>query len=76
MPTFTHLNSLSHQNAADTLSQTAMSASKPVKNTVLEELLRVMFYFLQDYEIENKQLRETLEEYNSEFAEVKNQGLQ
>lgn len=35
-----------------------------------------MFYFVQDYEIENKQLRETLEEYNSEFAEVKNQGLQ
>lgn len=29
----------------------------------------------QDYEIENKQLRETLEEYNSEFAEVKNQGI-
>ena len=49
---------------------------KPVENTVLEELLRVMFYFVQDYEIENKQLRETLEEYNSEFAEVKNQGLQ
>ncbi|XP_044174088.1 protein CASP-like isoform X2 [Acropora millepora] len=30
---------------------------------------------LQDYEIENKQLRETLEEYNSEFAEVKNQEV-
>ena len=28
----------------------------------------------QDYEIENKKLRETLEEYNTEFAEVKNQG--
>jgi len=27
-----------------------------------------------DLEIENKQLRETLEEYNHEFAEVKNQG--
>lgn len=25
-------------------------------------------------DIENKQLRETLEEYKSEFAEVKNQG--
>ena len=31
-------------------------------------------FCLQDYEIENKQLRETLEEYNTEFAEVKNQG--
>ncbi|CAH3149796.1 unnamed protein product [Porites lobata] len=30
---------------------------------------------LQDYEIENKQLRETLEEYNTEFAEVKNQEV-
>lgn len=29
---------------------------------------------MQDLEIENKQLRETLEEYNTEFAEVKNQG--
>ncbi|KAK0039894.1 protein CASP, partial [Biomphalaria pfeifferi] len=28
---------------------------------------------VQDLEIENRQLRETLEEYNHEFAEVKNQ---
>ena len=28
----------------------------------------------QDLELENKKLRETLEEYNNEFAEVKNQG--
>ena len=28
----------------------------------------------QDLEIENKKLRETLDEYNHEFAEVKNQG--
>lgn len=28
----------------------------------------------QDLEIENQKLRETLEEYNKEFAEVKNQG--
>lgn len=27
-----------------------------------------------DLEIENKQLRDTLDEYNHEFAEVKNQG--
>ncbi len=27
-----------------------------------------------DLEIENQQLRETLQEYNHEFAEVKNQG--
>ena len=28
----------------------------------------------EDLEIENQKLRETLEEYNHEFAEVKNQG--
>ena len=27
-----------------------------------------------DLELENQKLRETLEEYNNEFAEVKNQG--
>ena len=30
---------------------------------------------VSDLEIENKQLRETLDEYNHEFAEVKNQGI-
>jgi len=30
---------------------------------------------LSDFEIENTKLRETLAEYNSEFAEVKSQGL-
>lgn len=29
----------------------------------------------QDLEVENQKLRETLNEYNSEFAEVKNQGM-
>jgi len=29
----------------------------------------------QDLETENQQLRDRLEEYNSEFAEVKNQGI-
>ncbi len=29
----------------------------------------------QDHEIEVKQLRETLQEYNSEFAHVKNQEV-
>ena len=28
----------------------------------------------QDLDLENKKLRETLDEYNNEFAEVKNQG--
>jgi len=30
---------------------------------------------VQDLEMENRQLRDRLEEYNSEFAEVKNQGI-
>ena len=29
---------------------------------------------VSDLEIENKQLRETLHDYNTEFADVKNQG--
>lgn len=29
---------------------------------------------MHDIETENQKLRETLEEYNKEFAEVKNQG--
>jgi hypothetical protein len=34
-----------------------------------------LVFFLKDFEIENKKLRETLNEYNTEFAEVKNQGI-
>jgi rRNA pseudouridine-1189 N-methylase Emg1 (Nep1/Mra1 family) len=29
---------------------------------------------LNELELENKQLRDTLEEYNQEFASIKNQG--
>ena len=48
--------------------------SDPV--SVLEYALQVQkrAQRVQDLEIENKQLRETLAEYNHEFAEVKNQG--
>lgn len=44
--------------------------------TVLEyaSQLQKKAHRVSDLEIENKQLRETLEEYNHEFAEVKNQG--
>ncbi len=35
----------------------------------------IMFYLEQDFEIENQKLRETLDEYHEEFAEVKNQGI-
>ena len=44
---------------------------------VLEHVLQLQkrAQKVQDLEIENKQLRETLEEYNHEFAEVKNQGM-
>ena len=34
-----------------------------------------LVFLLKDFEIENKKLRETLNEYNTEFAEVKNQGI-
>ncbi|XP_013416522.1 protein CASP isoform X8 [Lingula anatina] len=38
-------------------------------------LLQKRAHKAQDLEIENKQLRETLDEYNHEFAEVKNQEV-
>lgn len=43
---------------------------------VLEYALQIQkkAHRVSDLEIENKQLRDTLEEYNHEFAEVKNQG--
>ena len=44
--------------------------------TALDIHLRIVAVLLsQDFEIENKKLRETLNEYNTEFAEVKNQGI-
>lgn len=58
-----------------------------IKNSFLSPLsdpVPVLEYALQiqkkahrvsDLEIENKQLRDTLDEYNHEFAEVKNQGI-
>ena len=44
--------------------------------SVLEYALQIQkkAHKVSDLEIENKQLRETLDEYNHEFAEVKNQG--
>ena len=43
--------------------------------SLLCHLLVSSLLWLKDCEIENKQLRETLKEYNSEFAQVKNQGM-
>lgn len=49
----------------------------PDPGAVLEHALQLQkrAQKVQDLEIENKQLRETLEEYNQEFAEVKNQEV-
>ena len=51
-----------------------LSFSDPV--AVLEQALQAQkrAQRVADLEIENKQLRETLDDYNNEFAEVKNQG--
>lgn len=38
------------------------------------DIIALYFFYPKDFEIENKKLRETLNEYNTEFAEVKNQG--
>lgn len=40
----------------------------------LGQQLQLKVQRLHDIETENQKLRETLEEYNKEFAEVKNQG--
>lgn len=40
----------------------------------LGQQLEIKVQRLHDIETENQKLRETLEEYNKEFAEVKNQG--
>lgn len=40
----------------------------------LGQQLQLKIQRMHDIETENQKLRETLEEYNKEFAEVKNQG--
>ncbi|ESO97743.1 hypothetical protein LOTGIDRAFT_103741 [Lottia gigantea] len=52
-----------------------LSFADPV--SALEHALQIQkkAHRVQDLEIENKQLRETLDEYNHEFAEVKNQEV-
>lgn len=49
--------------------------SDPVPVLEYAQQLQKKAHRVQDLEIENKQLRETLDEYNHEFAEVKNQGM-
>lgn len=46
----------------------------PVPALDLGQQLEIKVQRLHDIETENQKLRETLEEYNKEFAEVKNQG--
>lgn len=46
----------------------------PVSALDLGQQLQLKVQRLHDIETENQKLRETLEEYNKEFAEVKNQG--
>lgn len=50
------------------------SHADPVPALDLGQQLQLKVQRLHDIETENQKLRETLEEYNKEFAEVKNQG--
>lgn len=50
------------------------SHTDPVPALDLGQQLQLKVQRLHDIETENQKLRETLEEYNKEFAEVKNQG--
>lgn len=51
-----------------------VSLSDPVPALDLGQQLQLKVQRMHDIETENQKLRETLEEYNKEFAEVKNQG--
>lgn len=51
-----------------------VSFSDPVPALDLGQQLQLKVQRMHDIETENQKLRETLEEYNKEFAEVKNQG--
>ncbi len=46
----------------------------PVPALELSQQLHLKVQRMHDIDTENQKLRETLEEYNKEFAEVKNQG--
>lgn len=51
-----------------------LSRADPVPALDLGQQLQLKVQRLHDIETENQKLRETLDEYNKEFAEVKNQG--
>ena len=50
-------------------------AADPVPVLEHAQQLQKKAHRAQDLEIENQQLRGRLDEYNNEFAEVKNQGM-
>lgn len=51
-----------------------LSPADPVPVLELAQQLQLKLQRMHDIETENTKLRETLEDYNKEFAEVKNQG--
>lgn len=51
-----------------------LSPPDPVPVLELAQQLQLKLQRMHDIETENTKLRETLEDYNKEFAEVKNQG--
>lgn len=51
-----------------------LSLPDPVPVLELAQQLQLKLQRMHDIETENAKLRETLDDYNKEFAEVKNQG--
>lgn len=51
-----------------------LSLADPLPVLELAQQLQLKLQRMHDIETENSKLRETLEDYNKEFAEVKNQG--
>jgi len=54
---------------------TTMMVADPAPVLEHAQQLQKKAHRAQDLEIENQQLRGRLDEYNNEFAEVKNQGM-
>lgn len=56
------------------LTRCVLSLPDPVPVLELAQQLQLKLQRMHNIETENTKLRETLEDYNKEFAEVKNQG--
>uniref|UniRef100_A0A8P4KN32 Protein CASP n=1 Tax=Dicentrarchus labrax TaxID=13489 RepID=A0A8P4KN32_DICLA len=79
-PTHSHIDALSKrskeaENAFLNVYKKIIDVPDPVPVLELAQQLQLKLQRMHDIETENTKLRETLEDYNKEFAEVKNQEV-